>query len=737
SEESHRLLAENSSDVIVRITPQGALTYVSPASILALGYKPEELVGRLVSDFIYPNDREEAQRLYGEVVRNNVVKVVTCRLRRQDGIWTWTETSCRPVRDENTQCTVLVIGVSRNVEERVRVSAALNTFKDVLDQTLDMILMYDAETVRFSYVNQGTARALGYSRDEMLKMSPWHVRADVTERDYRRSIEPFLQGTVDLRQFESVYRRSDGTEFPVDVTMQLVRRPHELPMFISVARDASERKKLDRMKNEFVSTVSHELRTPLTSIRGSLGLIAGGAAGELSAQAKKLVAIAYNNSERLVRLINDILDMEKIESGNMRFDLQPHRVRPLLEQAVDATRAYGEQLHVSFKIVGEIPDLTILADSDRFMQVMANLLSNAAKFSPSPGVVEVRANRVGVARRAIRISVTDHGPGIPLDFRDKIFGKFSQADSSDSRQKGGTGLGLSIIKAIVEKHGGEVGFDSEIGSGTTFYVSFPEVREDASVDAHPNGKEEKCVLVCEDDPETASAIATILAIGGFTTKIAATLSAARALLVDPCYVAVTLELLLPDGDGIDLIRELRQRPATRTLPIIVISIDAENGRMRLNQSASQVAEWLDKPLNHSKLLEMVRGGVCGTHSGKVRILHVEDDGDVKQVVSAIAAEIADFDFASTVSEASALLGQNTYSLVILDLELQDGSGWKVLTELNSLESPPPVIVFTAQNLDAEQSRSVAATLTKGNTSNQQLLEVIKRVTEIAAKASVA
>ena len=263
------------------------------------------------------------------------------------------------------------------------------------------------------------------------------------------------------------------------------------------------------------------------------------------------------------------------------------------------------------------------------------------------------------------------------------------------------------------------------------------MREEPSVDAHPNGNTEKCVLVCEDDPETASAIAAILATGGFTTQIAPTLSAARALLVDQCYVAVTLDLLLPDGDGIDLIRELRQRPATRTLPIVVVSIDAENGRMRLNESPSQVTAWLDKPLNHSKLLEMVRGGVCGAHSGKARILHVEDDADVKQVVSAIAADVADFDFASTVSEASALLGRNTYSLVILDLELQDGSGWKVLTELNGLESPPPVIVFTAQNLDAEQSRSVAATLTKGNTSNQHLLEVIKRVTEIAEKASVA
>ncbi|MEO8628835.1 MAG: ATP-binding protein, partial [Betaproteobacteria bacterium] len=430
----------------------------------------------------------------------------------------------------------------------------------------------------------------------------------------------------------------------------------------------------------------------------------------------------------------DILNMEKIESGKMRFDLQPHRLRPLLDQAIEATRAYGEQLRVSFKILGEVPERSILVDSDRFMQVMANLLSNAAKFSPSPGVVEVTANQTGAA---LRICVIDHGPGIPLDFRDKIFGKFSQADSTDSRQKGGTGLGLSIIKAIVEKHGGEVGFDSEIGSGTTFYVSFPEVPEHPIVAALPKGETDPCVLVCEDDPKTASAIAAVLHVGGFRTQIAPTLSAARALLVDQRYAALTLDLLLPDGDGIELIRELRQRPATRRLPIVVISIDAENGRIRLNESASQVVAWLDKPLDHGKLLEMVRGGIGAQHPSRGRILHVEDDADVKQVVSAIAADIADFDFASSVGEASALLARNTYSLVILDLELEDGSGWRLLTELNELEAPPPVIVFTAQNLDPEQARSVAATLTKGSTSNEHLLEIIKRVTEIAEMASVA
>jgi len=476
SEESHRLLAEHSIDMILRIDPWGVLTYVSPASLSMLGYRPDEVVGRRVPDFVHPQDREEAARLYGEVVRLKTFHVFTCRLRNHSGGWVWVETSFRAIPDPDTGRTAQVIAVSRNVDERMQAAEALNRFKQILDNTIDMIFMFDTDTLRYSYVNRGAADTLGYPREKLLGMAPWELRGNITEAEYRKTIEAFLRGEIQSRQFETVHRRADGEVIPVDVSMQIIRRPGETGMFLSVTRDATERKKIERMKNEFVSTVSHELRTPLTAILGSLGLIAGGVAGELSEQAKKLIEIARKNGERLVRLINDILDMDKIESGKMRFDFQPHRIRPLLEQAVEANRAYGDSLGVQFELRGEIPDRVVALDSDRFMQVMANLLSNAAKFSPSGGTVAITSE---VRPGGVRINVTDQGPGIPEHFRDKVFGKFCQADASDSRQKGGTGLGLSIVKAIMEKHGGEVGFDTEIGRGTTFHVTFPEASRGA------------------------------------------------------------------------------------------------------------------------------------------------------------------------------------------------------------------------------------------------------------------
>lgn len=241
--------------------------------------------------------------------------------------------------------------------------------------------------------------------------------------------------------------------------------------------DVTEMRRVDRMKSEFISTVSHELRTPLTAIRGSLGLIGSGKMGDISEQIQKLVGIAINNCERLMRLINDILDIEKIESGKIELAIRPVELVPLLEQAITLNLAYGEQFKVTFALKERLPDAWVRADSDKILQVMTNLLSNAAKFSPPGDSVEIKVTREAAE---LKVSISDHGTGIPDEFKKRIFSKFAQADSSDSRQKNGTGLGLSIVRALIESMGGRVGFDSEIGKGTTFYFTLPESNEKAS-----------------------------------------------------------------------------------------------------------------------------------------------------------------------------------------------------------------------------------------------------------------
>jgi signal transduction histidine kinase len=227
------------------------------------------------------------------------------------------------------------------------------------------------------------------------------------------------------------------------------------------------------MKNEFISTISHELRTPLTSINASLGLMADGVVGELSSESRSLVRIARENSERLIRLISDILDIDKIASGKLTYDIRELEIGSLVVQTVEAHRALAGQHSVKLVVNDEAAGAHVRGDADRLIQVVTNLLSNAVKFSPEGASVEVS---IGRHDGLIRVSVRDRGPGIPKSFHDLVFDKFTQADASDQRQRGGTGLGLSICRAIIEDLGGQIDFETEAGRGTTLFFDLPEHR---------------------------------------------------------------------------------------------------------------------------------------------------------------------------------------------------------------------------------------------------------------------
>ena len=242
--------------------------------------------------------------------------------------------------------------------------------------------------------------------------------------------------------------------------------------FVVILRDISGRKEMDRLKSEFVSTFSHELRTPLTSIRGTFGLMMGGAVGEIPEKAHELIAIAERNTLRLLELVNDILDMENIDLGRMDINLKPMDIRTLVEHAIQDNRAYAEQFGIDFVLAPDALSTTVSGDETRLIQVMANLLSNAAKFSPKGSEVNIT---VMDEDTRVKVIVSDHGQGILEDFRDQIFERFMQADSSDKRQSGGTGLGLSISAAIAEAHGGRLDFNSVTGEGSSFYFNLKKI----------------------------------------------------------------------------------------------------------------------------------------------------------------------------------------------------------------------------------------------------------------------
>jgi PAS domain S-box-containing protein len=353
----------------------------------------------------------------------------------------------------------------------VRVRTNEQRIQTILETAQDPFIGMDLQG-RITDWNSQAEAVFGWSREEALGRQAGPL---LLPPRLAGTLEAALQAYLDTgitralsRPIERVAIDRQGREIPVEVKIGLVNTGSER-FFTAFLHDISPRKEMERMKDEFVSTVSHELRTPLTAIYGSLSLLTSGMAGELPPDARQLLEISHTSTERLIRLINDLLDLDKIASGKIEYRMEAQPLRPLMEQALRDTRAYAEGLGVQLRLVGD-DRVRVRADADRIVQVCVNLLSNGAKFAPANTEVELS---LAVSDAWARVSVVDRGPGVPPEFRDRMFQRFAQADASDRRTRGGTGLGLSICRSIVEAHGGRMGFTSEPGVRTEFFFELP------------------------------------------------------------------------------------------------------------------------------------------------------------------------------------------------------------------------------------------------------------------------
>ena len=357
----------------------------------------------------------------------------------------------------------------RQAFERVRANE--QRIQTIIEAAQDPFIGIDLQG-RISDWSTQAEVSFGWGREEVLGKRAGELLLPAGDaRELEAALDSFVRtgrSGILNRSIERVMRDRHGREIPVELKMGLVDTGAER-FFGAFVHDISQRKEVERMKDEFISTVSHELRTPLTSIYGSLNLLASGAAGELPADAKQLLAISHESTERLVRLINDMLDLEKLASGKLDYRMQRQPLVPLVEQAIRDTRAYAEGLRVRFE-AQVLAHPIVEVDADRIVQLCVNLLSNAAKFSPPAALVTVCVEeRAGRAR----VGVVDRGPGVPQDFRERMFQRFAQADASDRRARGGTGLGLAISRSIVEAHGGLLDFSSEPQVRTEFFFELP------------------------------------------------------------------------------------------------------------------------------------------------------------------------------------------------------------------------------------------------------------------------
>ncbi len=446
----------------------GYFKRLNPAFVDVLGYTLEELLATPLVDVVHPADRKAAVAELTRLHDGQTTQHFEVRHVRKDGAIRWLAWTATPVIEEK-----LIYAAGRDItrakltEQELRRSEART--RSIIDNALGGLITTNEKGIIES-VNPAAARMFGYLSTEMIGRTVCILLA--AKYESTRLCLEHLRDAALGRVTEWQGRRKDGRSFPCELSLFEFYAADDQRHFAAHMLDVSERIEVERMKKDFLSTVSHELRTPLTSIRGSLGLLAAGVMGELPPEARPMVSVAERNSLRLIALINDILDFDKLESGKMEMELRPTALMRVLERSIESISAFAVQEGVDIEL--HCGSGMVMGDEARLSQVTVNLLSNAVKYSPRGGTVVVRAIP---DHGAIEVRVEDRGRGIPPELQTRLFQRFQRADSSDSRTTPGTGLGLAICKAIVEQHGGAIGVESREEEGSTFWFRILSVTE--------------------------------------------------------------------------------------------------------------------------------------------------------------------------------------------------------------------------------------------------------------------
>lgn len=429
------------------------------------------------------------------------------------------------------------------------------------------IIMLSPEGIITTW-SAGAEKMKGYKADEMIGRHFSCFYPDEAIKNHHPEQGLFIANAEGRYEEEGWRVRKDGTQFLAHVVIRPLRS-HEgnLIGYAKITRDLTESKKIERIKNEFISMVSHELRTPLTSIHGSISLLTEQISGAQTSESLGLLHIALNNTKRLIRLINDLLDIEKIEAGKMEFVYDIYSVDDLITESILANKSYADKFSVNITYTQKISgNVKVMIDHDRMIQTLTNLLSNAIKFSPTNAVVDITA--LIDHDSMVLIEVTDKGKGIPVEFRSSIFQKFAQADSSTGRKQQGTGLGLNISKLIIETMGGTIGYKSQENVGTTFYIKIPiyNTIDDGLKKVLLVNPAKPKILYAEDDLDLFKVIKSLLK-PEYLIYHADSITAARKYIAENTYQLVLLDLKLTDGSGLELIPELYEKH----IPIIVFT----------------------------------------------------------------------------------------------------------------------------------------------------------------------
>ncbi|MBD2628633.1 response regulator [Trichormus variabilis] len=781
SQENYEQLVELCPEAIF-IESEDNLVFFNSAAVKLFGAtKPTELLGKALLDFVHPNFQAEVGehikhlrtvkefvplhekqflRFDGKVIDLEIVAAtvsyqgkpalqflardITQRKQAELALHKANNELELRVAERTAELMAVNHYLRTELDERLRTQEALRIsqtrFEGILGIADDAIISID-DNQEITLFNQGAEKIFGYLSPEVLGKKLDLLLPMRFAEKHRHHVVDFGKSPHPARRMgerrELFGRRKDGTEFPAEASISKLD-VDEKCVYTVILRDITERKQVERMKDEFVSVVSHELRTPLTSIHGSLGMLTSGLLPTDSEQGKRLLQIATDSTERLVRLINDILDIERIESGKVKMEQETCNLEELIASAVNVMQPLAAKAEVSLSISSL--SVQVWADPDRIVQTLTNLLSNAIKFSPAGGMVWLIAQQ---QEDQVLLTIKDQGRGIPSDKLDSIFERFQQVDSSDSRNHEGTGLGLAICKSIVQQHGGSIWVESVLNEGSSFYVTLPilvtpygaESEQSATSEAIIINKHYPLVLVCDDDAVIRAELQTLLVQGGYRVITAATGEDAIALAVVEHPDVILLDLLMPGMNGWETMAVLKERSDTHDIPIVICSVYKPD---KSNPNADFV-DWLSKPVEAISLLHSLRQ-VVAEPSRKVRILIVEDDNDLADLLATLFErhDIETF-LAKTGREAIHLSQKVNPDLLILDLILPEIDGFTVVDWLKQHNQlcQIPVVVYSAKDLDESERHRLklghTEFLTKGRVTThefeQRVMSLLQRMTE--------
>ena len=767
SEERFRLVVDAVSDyAIFMLDPSGNVASWNRGAERIEGYKANEIVGRHFSCFYPPEDLQNGKpaRELERALAEGHYEEEAWRIRK-DGSRFWANVVITALKDGAGKLRGFS-KITRDVTEHRRAEELLQESEErhrkLFDNNPHPTWVYDRETLRFLAVNAATVRQYGYSRDEFLAMTIKEIRPPEEIPSLLASIRRVRDGSESVGLWS--HQRKDKTMIDVEITayaLKFAGREAEAVVAVDVTqrkRDEAEKRKFTeslaasnqelelrnrevqratQMKSRFLASMSHELRTPLNAIVGFSELLAEGTPGELNSKQKRFVNHIKQGSAHLLQLINDILDLSKIEAGQLDIRCEDFQVKDALPEVLSTIGplAMAKNVQIQQKLETDLP---VHADRVRFKQILYNLLSNAVKFTPKDGQITIECVAKG---NFLHISVSDTGIGIRAEDQQLVFEEFRQVEGTQNDSHQGTGLGLAITKRLVERQGGTISLVSELGKGSRFTFTLPAGAEAANTVqtgkslqaeaaiAVSAGREKPLVLIADDEVSARELLASYLE-PDYRIAMAAsgseTVRMAQQLLPD----AITLDVLLPGGSGFETLVALRKTPATANIPIIIVSI-IDQKRVGFALGA---ADYLIKPIRKPVLLETIRKHVPSPGDDDHAILLVDDDPETLEVLEETLRS-AGYETQSVRSGQRALevLSSKLVSAVLLDLLMPGMDGFQVIRHVRQEPALKelPILVMTAKSLSPDElallGRDTQALLHKNGSWRQQLITEVGKV----------